>query len=333
MAAVQLFSKEDAHRIETYLSREIDALKLLATSLSRIRNGKLTETDTALIQILVQKAHSGAQGAYDVASGCLRKVQSVCEKLTEEKGRLQEAMKEKKQQLSSLQAQLPNIRKEKEEYENRLRRSRESLRDAEKKLKEERETEKLMETGRNVAIGLSFIPIIGTIPGVITAIACEIGRANAEDNCRLIRRQVQREEEYISKCSRDLESCISRIKETMDEIDRTVKRRKSVEDQLDSLHELLKNHFEFDSQLKHGTVAVSGLLGKVEVLKFRSKKFCNVDALVVVLNDIIAHILKLPNLLEGKVLQLEASTVKKLESLSGQLKAIESQGSDVSQWC
>ncbi|XP_072906499.1 uncharacterized protein [Hemitrygon akajei] len=242
-------------------------------------------------------------------------------------------MKEKKQQLSRLQAQLPNIRKEKEEYENRLCHLRESLRHAEQALEKQRETERSMETGWNIGIGLLFIPIIGTIAGAITAIACEIGRADAEENCRSIRRQVQREGEYISKCSRDLESCISRIKRTMDEIDWTEKRIKSVEGQLNSLHKLLNNRFALDYLLKHGTVAVNELLGKVEVLKFRSEKFCNVDALVIVLNDIIAHILKLPNLLDGKVLQLGASTVEMLKYLSGRLKAIDWSGSDVSQWC
>ncbi|XP_059841484.1 uncharacterized protein LOC132402600 [Hypanus sabinus] len=324
MAVVQFFSKEgDAHRIEKCLSREIEAVKLLATLLRKVRNRNLTEMDIANIQMLVQEAHSGAQGAYDTVSGYLRKVQSDCEKLTEEKGRLQEARKEKKQQLSHLQAQLPNIRKEKEEYENRLRRSRESLRHAEQALEKQKETERLMKTGRNIGIGLLFIPIIGTIAGTVTVVACEIGRANAAKNYQLIKRQMQREEEYISKCSRDLETCISRITETMIEIFLTEQRINGVEDQLDSLPEHLKTCFALDYLLKHGTVAVNELLGKVEVLKFRSEKFCNVDALVIVLNDIIAHILKLPNLLDGKVLQLEASTVEMLESLSGRQKAIE----------
>ncbi|XP_059841485.1 uncharacterized protein LOC132402601 [Hypanus sabinus] len=171
------------------------------------------------------------------------------------------------------------------------------------------------------------------VSGAVAAIACEIGRADAEKNCQSIRRQVKREEGYISKYSRDLESCISHIKETKKDINQTEKRIKIVEDQLDSLHELLNNRFALDYLLKHGTVALNELLGKVEVLKFRSEKFCNVDALVIVLNDIIAHILKLPNLLDGKVLQLEASTVEMLESLSGRLKAIEWSDSDVSQWC
>ncbi|XP_062911025.1 uncharacterized protein LOC134350044 [Mobula hypostoma] len=324
---------EVPHKIAVCLSREIKAVQSLANNLISIQNRALSEMDTDVIQMLVQEAHSGAQGAYDVASGYLRKVQSECEQLTEEKGLLQEVLREKKQQLSRLQAQLPNIEKEKEEYENRLRCSRESLRNTEQALERQREEERSMTVGRDVGIGLLFLPIIGTIAGAITVGICETRRAEAEKNCQWCRAKVQEEEQRVSKCSSDLQSCISHIKETKDEIDQTENRIKSVEGELDRLYELLNNCFALDSLLKHGTFAVSELLGKVEVLKFRSEKFCNVDALVIVLNDIIAYILKLPNLLDGKMLQLEASTVEMLESLSGQLKAIESSGSDVSQWC
>ncbi|XP_051868691.1 uncharacterized protein LOC127568691 [Pristis pectinata] len=334
MAVAHLFMNEEAaSKIGECLSREIKAVESLASNLSRIGNRALSEADIDMIQMLVQEAHWGAQGAYDLASGYLKKVQSECEKLTEEKGRLQEEVKEKKQQLSNLQAQLPHIRKEKEGHENYLRDARESLRVAEEALERQREHERSMAVGRDVGIGLMFIPIIGTIAGAITVGVCETSRQQAEESCRQANEQVERQQEQVSKCSRDLESCISRIEEKRKEINQTEQSIQDVENELESLHELLKNLFDIDCQLKHGTVAVSELLGKSKVLKLRSEKFLNLDALIIVVNDIIAHILNLPHLQGGKLLRLEAATVEMLTTLSDQLKAIEWSGSDLSEWC
>ncbi|XP_072123088.1 uncharacterized protein [Mobula birostris] len=334
MAVANLSVNEEVlSKIGECLLQEIEAVKSLANKMINIGNGDLSEMDICVIQTLVQKAHQGAQGAYDAASACLREVQSFHAKSVKKKGRLQAEVKVKKQQLSNLRDWLQVIKSEKEEYEKNLRYAEESLRDAEQALERQREEERSMAVGRDVGIGLLFLPIIGTIAGAITIGVCESQRAEAEANCQLFSEQIRDEEEHISKCSARLQSYIARIEEKKREIERLDKNLQSTENQLEKLHELLKILGELDYQLKQGTGIVNQLLGKVDVLKFRSEKFCNVDALVIVLNDIIAHMLKLPNLLEGKVLQLEASTVEMLESLSGQLKAIESSGSDVSQWC
>ncbi|XP_055495080.1 uncharacterized protein LOC129699383 isoform X1 [Leucoraja erinacea] len=333
MAVAQYFMKaEAANKIGKHLSKQVKAVESLASKLTRIGNRAPNKADVDVIQWLVQKAHCEAKEAYGMAVGYLREVQSVCENLMEEKGRIQEEMKRKKQELSALQGQLPTMREEKTKQKRYMRSLREPLRVAERALERQREHERSMEIARNVSIGIMFIPIIGTIAGGISAIACEVSRAEAEDNCRSLREEVRRGEEKVSKCSSDLQSCISRIEKVRNAIRQTKKRIQAVDDQLNMQQERLEYFFAIDCQLKHGTLSMNTLLGKVEVLEWRSEKFLNLDALNIVVQDVIAHILKLPNLLQGKILHLEPYTVNMLTTFSDQLRAIEWSDSDLSEW-
>ncbi|XP_032882290.1 uncharacterized protein LOC116976507 [Amblyraja radiata] len=332
MAVAKCFTeKEAANKIGERLSKQIETVELLASKLTRIGNRAPNKADIDVIQRLVQKAHCEAKEAYGMADGYLREVQSVCENLMEEKGRMQEEMKRKKQELSALQGQLPTIRQEKDKQEHYMHSLTESLRVAEKALERQREHEKSMETGRNVSMWIMLIPIIGTIAGGISALVCEASRAQAEGNCRSLGEEVRRGEKKVSKCSSDLQSCISRIEKMGNEIHQTEKRIQAVDDQLNRQQERLEYFFAIDCQLKHGTLSMSELLGKVEVLEWRSEKFLNLDALIIVVQDVIDHILKLPNLLEGKILHLEPNTVNMLTTFSHQLRAIEWSDSDVNE--
>lgn len=156
---------EATNKIGKRLSKQVETVGLLASKLTTIGNRAPNKADVHVIQWLVQKAHCEAKEAYDMAVGYLREVQFVCEKLMEEKGRMQEEMKLKKQELSALQGQLPTIRQEKVNQEHYMLSLRESLRVAERALAAQREHERSMETGRNVSMWLMLIPIIGTIAG------------------------------------------------------------------------------------------------------------------------------------------------------------------------
>ncbi|XP_038673135.1 uncharacterized protein LOC119976597 [Scyliorhinus canicula] len=334
MDVANCFTYEEAIKeIRGCLFKELKAIESLVMKMIAVGSKTLCEMDTEMIRKLVNEAHKEAHQASNVASGYVRKIQSECEKLTEEKGKLQKELEDKKGQLESLQHQLKTIEEEKEMNVKCLQEAESSLQLAEEALQRLKDHEKAMETGRNVGIGLLFIPFIGLILGAATIIGCEVTRQQACEAEKRANGHMVSQKENVSRCESDLRACLYNIQKKMAEITETEKNIQALDYELTSQHELLKKLFETDNKLKTGATVLNNLSGKVEVLKIRSENFARLDALLIVVGDIILHISHLPLPEAGKVLCLEMDEVNKLKSLIGEMKAIDCSDVELDEFC
>ncbi|GCB79365.1 uncharacterized protein [Scyliorhinus torazame] len=262
MDVANCFTYEEAIKeIRGCLSKELKAIGSLVMKMIEVGSKTLCEMDTEMIRKLVNEAHKEAQQACHVASGYVQKIQSECEKLTEEKGRLQKELKDKKGQLESLQHQLKTIEAEKEMNEKCLQEAESSLRLAEEASQRLKDHEKAMETGRNVGIGLLFIPFIGLILGAATIAGCEVSRQQAGEAQNSAHDHVLSQKENVSKCESVLKACLRNIESKMAEITQNEKEIQASDDELTNQRKLLAKLFETDCKLKTGTTVLNELYG------------------------------------------------------------------------
>ncbi|XP_078413647.1 uncharacterized protein LOC144689983 isoform X2 [Cetorhinus maximus] len=323
MAVANCFTYEEAiDEIRGCLFKELKTIERMVIKMIEVSSKTLHKMDIEMIRKLVNDAYGEVHQACNIASGYVQKIQSECEKLTEDKGKLQRELADKKGQLDSLRRQLSTIKEEKEMNEKRLQDAESSLQLAEAALQKAEAHEKSMEIGRNVGIGLLFIPFLGPLLGAATITGCEISRQQALEPRKVAHRDVCSQRENVSRCTSDLEACMHNIEMKMDEITQNEKKIQALDDELKTQQELLKKLFETDSKLKTGMTALNELAGKVEMLKTRSEKFLHLDVLITVVGDIVLHVSHLPNRQGGKVL-CPKMNVGKLRSLLSNMKEID----------
>ncbi|XP_041067881.1 uncharacterized protein LOC121290906 [Carcharodon carcharias] len=323
MAVANCFTYEEAiDEIRGCLFKVFKNIERLVIKMIKVSNKTLCKMDIEMIRKLANDAYGEVHQACNIASGYVQKIQSECEKLTEDKGKLQRELADKKGQLDSLWHQLSTIKVEKEMNKKRLQDAESSLRLAEAALQKAEEHEKSMEIGRNVGIRLLFIPFVGPILGAATVVGCEISRQQDLETQLLALCDMCSQQGNVLRCISDLNACFHNIDMKLDEITLNQKKIQALDDELKTQQELLKKLFETDSELKTGITVLNELAGKVEMLKTRSEKFLHLDVLIIVVGDIVLHASHLPNRQGGKVL-CPKMNIGKLRSLLSNMKKID----------
>ncbi|XP_061108520.1 uncharacterized protein LOC133135498 [Conger conger] len=223
------------------------------------------ESKTLALQHAIVQAKWSLEWAESAASSQLSQVDALTESLTARKGELDREQINKVKELENLETESQCIADCMETFRKSLddaRRARDSARGI---LEDLERKQRVTEAVRDVAIGIMFIPIIGTIPGAIIALVSQVELDNAKSAIRTAEEEVENSEREVNNYYYKLEQKKRQCTKKKDEIAQCSRTIEQIKQSLAQVYTQRTNIARAQEKLRNALYMLSTLAGRASV--------------------------------------------------------------------
>ncbi|XP_067900288.1 myosin heavy chain, cardiac muscle isoform-like isoform X2 [Heterodontus francisci] len=249
--------------------------------------GELSEPDCKEFKREIESAQRETLAAEEAASNVVDLIDTNCEKLMAQHGKLSKEQKELQKHIKSTQDQLSEVEIRRQQMKGQVQTATIWLKQAEQTLRAARAKKGEKQTGRDIGIGLSFvIPCIG-IP---MAVAFEKERVYRKSEVDIALEDFSQLKASITKDEEELNQLNRQIPELEKEMEKAAETLSGVKTELLKIKQSRSALANAQSKLKNCFQHLSALHGRVSVLKAQTQHMYSLGPLIPFIVETCAHI-------------------------------------------
>ncbi|KAI4896570.1 hypothetical protein NFI96_024820 [Prochilodus magdalenae] len=235
----------------------------------------------------IVKAKKSLEQSEKAASKGLRRLDQNIETLTQDEGKREQKIRDKKETIDRLRIKQTSNETLLKQSEDSLEVARGSLDSAKSTLQEQEDRKRNAEIITGVGVGLMVIPIIGWIAGPAMAIggAIELSYAQAA---------VQEAEEEVQNCKYQMKKYKSKVSGYKSKISQNERDMKKTHDRVEEIHKEIQQVKEkreavadFQKNVRKVVHTLSGLSGKAGVAECQTRRFILPEPVMTVMEDLM----------------------------------------------